>query len=137
MTVSDASGLVSAPVAGTDQIDCDWFDKASDREQEFALKWAQLYPEIDLHTEYQYHPDRKFRLDFVHLESKTGIEIQGGTHMGKSGHNTGAGLKRDAEKAQYAASIGWVVLPVTSDTIKDDEVIHRIAETIKLRNSND
>jgi hypothetical protein len=36
-------------------------------------KYLSLYPDIDLHSEYQIVPDRKYRWDFVHRPSKEAI----------------------------------------------------------------
>ena len=50
-------------------------------------------------TQYKFHPTRKFKADFAILEKKLIAEVNGGTWMVKSGHNTGQGISRDYEKA--------------------------------------
>ncbi len=89
-------------------------------EQQFADLWLNLYPHIDLHSEYRFSPPRRYRWDFCHLESKVAIEIQGGVWMGKSGHSGGTGLVKDYEKLCLAAASGWRVFLLAESMITDE-----------------
>jgi len=52
--------------------------------------------------------DRLYRADF--LIDKIIIEINGGTWMQKSGHNTAKGIQRDYEKSNVAQLAGFMYL---------------------------
>jgi hypothetical protein len=100
-------------------------------EQQFADLWLDLYPDIDLHSEYRFSPPRRYRWDFCHLESKVAIEIQGGVWMGKSGHSGGTGLVKDYEKLCLAAARGWRVF-LLADSMITDEYLGSIATAISV-----
>lgn len=98
-------------------------------EQEFQILWEYLYPFIDLVSEYKFLSNRRYRFDFVHLESKIAIEIQGGVRMRRSAHNSGDGLIRDYTKLNLALIDGWRVFQLAPDMINHDWV-HAIAGLI-------
>ena len=82
-------------------------------ESRFHLLWrvAQGPP---LEREFRFHPTRKWRADFAHLESRTLIEVEGGIFMRAGGrHTRGSGYASDAEKYLEAALAGWRVLRLT------------------------
>ena len=80
----------------------------SELENKFYRMWLQHNPDIKLLREVQAIPNRRFRFDFAHLETRVLIEIQGGTFYHKKlGHNTGKGLHRDYEKANLAQLQKW------------------------------
>ena len=82
-------------------------------------------------------PGRKFVYDFlVHdmqaLKPNVLVEVQGGIWShGKSGHTSGTGVNRDAEKINLGQLAGYVVLVVTSDHIKSGQALHWINEAIR------
>ena len=94
----------------------------SDLEATLALHLrVNNFPEWE--TEYRFHPKRRWRIDFAWPEQRVALEVQGGIHMAKSGHNTAAGITRDCEKANEAVVLGWKVLSVTADQIRDGSAI--------------
>jgi hypothetical protein len=97
-------------------------------ESQFADLWVTLYPAIDLQSEYQFHPHRRYRWDFAHPTSKVAIDIQGGVWMAKSGHSGGTGLVKDYEKLNLAASLGWRVF-LLAESMIDDYWLSLIAAT--------
>ena len=103
----------------------------SSLELEFDLMWDELYPEIDLETEVKIICDRRYKYDYVHLESLTCIELQGQIWH-KGGHNTGSGLMRDYEKFNLAQQLGYVVFQLSREMITE-QWIDIIAATIKQR----
>ncbi len=77
-------------------------------ETRFELLWrAQNGPELE--KEFRFHPVRKWRADFAHLESRTLIEIEGGIYV-NGRHNRGAGFAADLEKYLEASLAGWRVV---------------------------
>lgn len=106
----------------------------SNLEAEFDSLWESLYPNIDLETEVALIPNRRFRFDYAHPQSRVAIEINGGIwSIGK--HSTGKGLMRDYEKLNLAQALGWVVFQLSGDMI-NAEWLRAIATTIKQRTGN-
>jgi very-short-patch-repair endonuclease len=88
---------------------------ASRLEAKFALYWRSLGgPELQ--REFRFHPERKWRADFAHLESRTLIEIEGGIYI-QGRHNRAAGFIADAEKYLEAYLAGWRVVRLTQAQI--------------------
>ncbi len=76
--------------------------------------------------EYKAIPGRRFRWDFAigtdPEHTRLLIEVQGGTWSKKpGGHNTGAGIARDADKLNLATKSGWRCLLFTSDMIRNQD----------------
>lgn len=84
---------------------------------------------IAYEREYHAIPGRRYRWDF-----RVGdilIEIQGGTWSPKrTGHSTGAGIKRDCEKLNIATLNGWRTLNFTSDMVTSGEAVLKVKEAI-------
>lgn len=85
-------------------------------EYQFELLWEELFPDIELEAEYKFHHQRRFRLDYAHIQSRTGIEINGGRWQ-VSGHSSGRGLLRDYEKINLAILEGWVIFQLCDEMI--------------------
>lgn len=76
-------------------------------------------------------PGRKWAWDFAYPQAKVLIEVHGGTwSSGKSGHTSGAGIRRDCEKANAATLAGWRCFAFTSDMIRDDKAHPLIADAL-------
>jgi hypothetical protein len=87
--------------------------------------------------EHQFIPGRKFKLDFAWIDLKVGIECQGGI-WGNSksktlGHNSGAGITRDAVKNNLGILAGWQVLLVTKEHINSGEALKWIQQLIRQK----
>ena len=65
----------------------------------------------DFKREYQFHPERKWRLDFAWPAERVGLEIDGGV-FGRGGHHRYTGVKRDAEKAEALLRDDWLLYRV-------------------------
>lgn len=100
-------------------------------ENQFTQLWLYYFPEIDLFSEYKFSKKRKFRADFAHPQAKVIIEIQGGIWQ-KSGHSSGKGITRDAEKLNLATAEGWAVFFLPESLITEEQ-LQAIAQTIKSR----
>lgn len=112
-------------------IDPNW-EPASQLELDFAQLWVDTFPEIDLYTEHQFDPSRKFRFDFCSKVAKVAIELQGGIWV-EGGHSTGSGISRDYEKMNLAQSQGWQVFLLTADNYHDLGQLAAIARCVELR----
>lgn len=102
---------------------------SSKLELKFINLWETFFSEIKLIPEYKVIPDRRYRFDYVHLETRIAIEINGGRWV-KSGHSSGTGLLRDYEKNNLALLNGWVVFYLCDVQINKDNLT-QIAEFIK------
>lgn len=68
--------------------------------------------------EFRAIPGRRFRWDFL-VDPGILIEVQGGIYLGQSGHTSGKGVERDAEKINLATLAGYRTLQLTASTIRD------------------
>lgn len=86
-------------------------------EKKLQLFWTSLGgPELT--PEFRFNPERRWRADFAHLESRTLIEIEGGIFLAGGGrHNRASGFAADTEKYLEAALAGWRVLRLTDRQI--------------------
>lgn len=77
--------------------------------------------------EHVFIPGRQFMLDFADPINKIGLEVQGAIwSKGKTGHNTGTGINRDAEKINLGHMHDWRLFQFTSDTIRSLKAIDLI-----------
>ena len=97
-----------------------------------ALLALQLRCErIPFDREFLAVPDRKFRWDFF-IAPDLLVEVQGGAwSRGKSGHNGGSGLQRDAEKSAMAAIHGYRQISATTEQVKEGSAIGWIKQAIR------
>lgn len=97
-----------------------------------ALLALQLRVErIAFEREFRAVEGRKFRWDF-HIAPDLLVEVQGGVwNYGKSGHATGTGITRDAEKCSLAAAHGYRVIQATTQQVKDGSAIGWIKQAIR------
>ena len=103
--------------------------RSSRLEAKFALYWRG-FGGPPLAPEFQFHPERKWRADFAHVESRTLIEIEGGVFINGGGrHNRAAGFIADAEKYLHAWLAGWSVVRLTATQITApniEQIIRRL-----------
>ena len=89
-------------------------------ENRFETLWrAHGGPELE--KEFRFHPVRKWRADFAHLESRTLIEIEGGIYI-NGRHNRGAGFAADLEKYLEASLDGWRVIRLGPNEITGEHI---------------
>lgn len=98
-------------------------------EDRFKYEWASIGG-AKLIEEFQFHPVRKWRADFVHLDSMTMIEVEGGHWMKKSRHTSGKGFEGDCEKYLEAALLGYKVIRLVDKQI-NAATLDRIARMIE------
>lgn len=58
--------------------------------------------------EYRFAPPRRWRFDAAWPDRKLAVEVQGGLFMGGR-HSRGGALRKEHEKLNTAASMGWRV----------------------------
>lgn len=63
-------------------------------------------------AEWRFHPVRKWRFDYAFPKEMVAVEIDGGLFIGGR-HSGGMGQKRDFEKLNAAAEMGWRVFHFT------------------------
>ena len=91
---------------------------ASHLETAFAL-WLRQHPTIpEPETEYQFHPQRKWRLDMAWPDQMVAVEIEGITYDGGR-HQRVAGFLADAEKYEAAMLAGWTVFRVPGQWVAE------------------
>lgn len=76
------------------------------------------------------------RADFAWPDAMVAVEMQGGTwSRRRSGHSTGRGIDRDCTKAVLAQTGGWLLLPLTTTMLRNQELIWlpRLATLIRSR----
>ena len=89
--------------------------KRSHLEVRWIREWERLGgPELV--EEFMFHPTRKWRADFAHLESKLLIEIEGGAYGGR--HTRGKGFVEDLDKYASAWLHGYTVLRIGAHQVK-------------------
>ena len=81
-------------------------------------------------TEYQFHPERKWRFDFAWPEQKVALEVEGGSWMAGR-HSRGAGFNADMEKYNAAVLAGWKVLRVTPQTVAMMDTVLMLKRLLK------
>jgi len=98
------------------------------------IRFMQLWAAMNgpkLEREIKFHPRRKWRFDFCHIDTKTAIEVEGGTRSGGR-HVKHEGYKADAEKYNEAQYWGWTVYRLTYDMISVDH-LQRIIDHIRSK----
>ncbi|EPP8795161.1 DUF559 domain-containing protein, partial [Acinetobacter baumannii] len=80
--------------------------------------------------EYKFHPERKWRADFLIKGSKILIEVEGGIWSGGR-HTRGKGYLGDMEKYNSAAMMGFTVLRFSTEQVKSGMALKQIELLIK------
>ncbi len=75
--------------------------------------------------EVRFAPPRMFRFDFGWAERGIALEFEGGTFT-NGGHTRGKHYESDCEKYNLAASLGWRVVRVTVDMVKDGRMVEAV-----------
>ncbi len=116
-------------------------------EDQFLNLWQAHYPKLVLEREFSdidaWEKDyqerylkskrsKRYRLDFAHLQSKVGVEIQGGVYN-RGRHVTGSGYERDCKKYNLAYTSEWTIFLLTNAMAKDSAWLSLIAAHIAAR----
>lgn len=87
---------------------------------------------VEVEKEFKFHPVRKWRFDYAFPEYKVAVEVDGGVWTGGR-HINPAGYINDMEKLNTAASMGWLVLRITTDDRFAIKTYNLIEQTIQIR----
>ena len=91
-------------------------------EEDFAVQLRAM--KVPFTREVRVCKERRYRLDFV-LPGKLAVEVNGGSWV-KSGHSTGKGLQRDADKGYECLKAGFRLLTLTSDDVRSGAGIDKV-----------
>lgn len=83
-------------------------------------------------TEYRFHPERRWRLDFAWPELFILVEVDGGVYT-NGRHTRGKGYEQDAIKLAEAASMGYLTFRFSTGQVSKGIAIHYIEKTIRGR----
>jgi very-short-patch-repair endonuclease len=72
-------------------------------------------------TEFKFHPDRRWRIDFAFPEVKLAVEIEGGIWK-TSRHTHPSGFMKDIEKYNALTELGWHLLRYIPQKINYDQI---------------
>ena len=89
---------------------------------------------LEVVKEHQFHPVRKWRFDYAIVSLKIAIEVDGAVWVGGR-HNRPAGYIADMEKLNTAASMGWLVLRITTDDRFCIKTLKMIKDTVAYRSN--
>lgn len=75
---------------------------------------------------------RKWRFDFAWVSQKVAVEVNGGRYAFAGGRHSSEG---DLEKMRRAAALGWRVLPVSPETLRDrpGEAIQDVRDALRMQ----
>lgn len=101
------------------------------------LKYLQkTFPQVRIVKEYKFHDVRKWRFDYAFPDQKVAVEVDGAVWT-QGRHTRGAGYVNDLEKLNTAASMGWLILRITTDDRFYITTRELIDKTLRLRLNND
>lgn len=86
--------------------------------------------------EYRFAPGRRWRFDLAWPERALAVEVEGGTWSGGR-HTRPAGFRGDVEKYNSAALMGWAVLRVTADMVRDGSALALLEQALTLKRPTD
>jgi hypothetical protein len=81
---------------------------------------------------------RRWAFDLAWPMLKVALEYEGNTWVaGGSRHNTGAGFRSDVDKYNHAAMLGWCVIRVTADMVRDLAYLDTLIPALMAREGAD
>lgn len=114
-------------------LSCDMFDMLVKK-----VLGIEVWPEFYFSVDRAYRIDKALPIDAAGRSVKIGIEIQGGIWLrGASGHSSGTGIKRDMDKSNLAASLGWTIIKIEPHQIEEKhwgQTIDLLRKAIELKN---
>ena len=87
---------------------------------------------LEIVKEHRFCPPRRWRFDYAITDLKIAVEVDGAVWVGGR-HNRAAGYVADMEKLNTAASMGWLVLRITTDDRFCTKTMNLIKSTVEYR----
>lgn len=108
-------------------------------DQNIVVKWFAGHGLI-AYPEYRFDDTRKWRFDFrmhsytfaTYEWDRVALEVEGGIWT-NGRHTRGAGFKKDMEKYNRAACLGWRILRVTPDELCMQETVDMVREALRWK----
>ena len=92
---------------------------------------------LGFQREFRFHPTRRWRLDSADPETRVGVEYDGfvgaSQGYGNVGHTSINGMKRDAEKANEAQLLGWILIRCNAETVKNGKAWDAVVRALAMR----
>lgn len=82
--------------------------------------------------EYQFHPKRKWRIDYAWPDRRLAVEVEGGIYN-RGRHVRPVGFLGDVEKYNALTMAGWALLRFTWKQMQNGEAIDLIQEFLEER----
>lgn len=79
--------------------------------------------------EYRFHPTRRWRFDLAWPDYHVAVEVDGAVWV-NGRHNRGSGFTKDQEKFNEATLLGWWVIRVSSEHIKEGQALAWIVRAL-------
>jgi len=86
---------------------------------------------IEVVSEFQFHPTRKWRFDYAIPNLKIALEVEGGAWT-NGRHTRGGGFIADMEKYNTGTLLGWRIFRVTPATLITDKTFKMLDSAIKF-----
>lgn len=80
--------------------------------------------------EVKFHPERRWRMDFLWPERKLALEVHGAVWTGGR-HTTGAGMTKDCEKFSAAAIMGYRLIQCTTAHVKSGIALEWVKKALE------
>lgn len=79
--------------------------------------------------EFTFHPSRKWRFDYAWPKRKVAVEVEGAVWV-QGRHTRGSGYVKDMEKYNEAAILGWRLIRVTPEMVRNGEALNYIERAL-------
>ena len=90
------------------------------------------YTEVEMVAEHRFHPFRERRFDYSIPELKIALEVEGGIwNAGR--HVRPDGFRRDMEKYNEAAALGWLLIRVIPNELLSVNTLQLLIRAINVR----
>lgn len=92
-------------------------------------------------SQFRFHPERRWRLDFAFPDVLVGVELDGGIFAAENGgeigkHSRGAGRCADMVKRNAAAELGWLILSYGPPHVRTGEAAVQIERIVRARRAS-
>ena len=86
-------------------------------------------------AEHRFAVPRRWRFDYCWPTERVALEVEGATWT-QGRHTRGAGYRKDCEKYNAAAALGWIVIRATTDMMRDGSVFADLDAVLRAQNAD-